>query len=270
MKVRTATCLAIISALICIVVAADSASLTARAQQQPQVLRMLVQSHPDAGKKCLDIPGAQYVIGMRLQTFECNNQNEEVFAYDQGSQRLIIGHLCVEAWGRGNSGDAVGLGVCNNQPQQRWKVGASGNGDYYQISGFNDLCLDVRGGQKDSGATMQIFTCGAVSNQLWALIEAPTAQAPKCTRYSLSSYAGNIEFMRAANDDWVNHFVDASGKPWTFNWHVLSESDSEIVLYDKSRDRYVRADLFGRKTYARNGGGTDWGTPTNDIIRSDC
>jgi len=242
---------------------------TAAAQQQPQVLRMIIQSHPNAGKKCLDIPSAQYIAGMRLQTFDCNNQNDETFAYDQGTQRLFIGHLCVESWGRGDAADAVGLGVCIDAPNQQWRATASG--EYYQFAGMNNHCLEIKAGAKDGGAPLQIANCQtASSSQLWALIEAPNPQPARCTHISLHvPGGGDVEFLRTANDEWVNQFVDPNGKPWTFNWRSLSESDSELILYDQSRDRYGRFDLFGRKTYARNGATGGWGTPAS-IIRSDC
>jgi hypothetical protein len=68
----------------------------------------------------------------------------------------------------------------------------------------------------------------------------------------------DIEFMRTANDRWVKHFVDPAGKAGTFNRRMLSANGAEVGLYDKSRDHYVRFDLFGRKGYARNGSSGSW------------
>ena len=261
---------AIAVATFCVVIAVNGNLFRAVAQQQPQILRMVIQSHPAVGQKCLDIPNAQYIIGVRLQTFDCNNQNDEVFAYDQATQRLFIGHLCVESWGRGDAADPVGLGICGDSPSQRWKVTASG--EYYQLTGMNNRCLEIKAGGKGAGVPLDIQNCQtADASQLWELVEAPNAQPARCSHISLHvPSGGDIEFLRTASDQWVNQFVDASGKPWTFNWRSISESDSEIIVYDQSCDRYGRVDLFGRKSYAHNGSAGSWGTPAADVIRSDC
>jgi len=269
MPFRSFASFAVVVAALCAGIVVAAKPFRAAAQQPPQLLRMIIQSHPDVGQKCLNIAGAQFVAGMRLQTFDCNNQNEEIFGYDQGAQRLIIGHLCVESWGRGDSADAVGLGVCSDAPSQKWRMSASG--DYYQIVGMNNRCLEIRTGLKGSGAPLDIANCQAgAAGELWALIEAPTAQPSRCTHFSLHNPGGgDIEFMRTASDEWVNHFV-TDGKSYTFTWHLQSESQSELLLYDRSRDRYARVDLSGRKTYARNGSAGGWGAPFSDIFLLDC
>src|SRR3954466_13740666 len=113
---------------------------------------MLIQSHPDVGSKCLDIPYGRFVIGMRVQSWDCNNANAQIFSYDAESQELKIGALCVESWGRGIAQDPVGLGTCNRAARQLWKMVQAGN--YYQISGVNGLCLNVRGAAKERGAVV--------------------------------------------------------------------------------------------------------------------
>src|SRR5271170_492719 len=87
--------------------------------------RMVIQVSPDVGGKCLDVPNAQFVAGMRLQTWDCDSGKSQIFVYDDQGQTLKIGTLCVEIWGRGDPQDAVGLGVCNGGASQRWKMVAS-------------------------------------------------------------------------------------------------------------------------------------------------
>jgi hypothetical protein len=251
--------------------------LSAQGVPSPQVLRMVIQSHPNAGQKCLDIPDAQFITGMRLQTFDCNNQSDQTFEYDQGMQRLVIGHLCVESFGRGDVADGVGLGACNGAPNQRWRMGAIGN--YYQIVGVNNRCLEIRPGAIGNGAPLDIQNCQPGSaGQLWALIEAPNPQAA-CTHVAIRFFTdlcGNctkppfdIEVLRTTNGAWVTQYVDGNGHPGTSNWRSLIENGSELVFYDQSRDLYARIDLFGRKTYLRKGNVVEW-TPVSNIIRSDC
>jgi hypothetical protein len=242
-----------------------------------QVLRMVIQSHPNTGQKCLDIPDAQFIAGMRLQTFDCNNQSDETFEYDQGMQRLVIGHLCVESFGRGDATDGISLGACNGAPNQHWKMGAIG--DYYQIIGVNNLCLEIRSGAVDNGAPLGLQNCQPGSaGQLWALIQASNSQAA-CTHVALRFFAdlcGNctkppfdIELLRTTNRAWITQYVDGNGRPGASKWRSVSESNNELVFFDESRDLYARIDLFGRKTYLRKENTADW-IPVSNIIRSDC
>lgn len=249
------------------------AGLSTQGVAYAQVLRMVIQSHPNAGQKCLDIPAAQFIAGMRLQTSDCNNRSDETFEYDQGMQRLVIGHLCVEPLG---GGDGVGLAACTGAPNQRWAMAAIG--DYYQIIGANNRCLGIRPAAIGNGAPLDIQNCQPGSaGQLWALIQAANPQ-PACTHIAVRFFAdlcGNctkppfdIELLRT-NRAWVTQYVDGNGNPGTSNWRSLSENGSELVLHDQSRDMYARIDLFGRKTYLRKGTAGDW-IPVSDIIRSDC
>jgi hypothetical protein len=139
--------------------------------------RMKIQSHPDLGGRCLDVPNGQFTRGMRVQMWDCNNSAAQIFSYDDTSEQLKIGNLCVESWGRGDLQDAVGLGSCNGGANQHWKMMASN--DYYQIAGVNGLCLDIRYGVKQNGTPLDIYTCSAanVVQKLWALLEVPPPDA---------------------------------------------------------------------------------------------
>jgi peptidylprolyl isomerase len=134
-------------------------------QQTPQVFRMQVQSHPDAGAQCLGVLNAQFVEGARLQTTSCASIASQIFTYDQNTQVLAIGSLCVGLGGRGAPASAVGLGSCTGDASQRWRVVA--NGDFYQIVGSGDRCLDSASLLIPQNCVVQ------ASTQLWALIEAP-------------------------------------------------------------------------------------------------
>jgi hypothetical protein len=266
-----------LTAVAMIATVLTAGGLSAQGAPSTQLLRMVIQSHPNAGQTCLDVAGAQFISGMRLQTFDCNNQSDQIFEYDQSIGRLVIGHLCVEAAGRGDAADAVGLGACNGAPNQHWRMAATGN--YYQIVGVNDRCLEIRPGVGGNGAPLDIEDClPGAAGQMWALIEAPGPRAA-CTHVAVRFFAdlcGNctkppfdIEVLRAANDSWVTQYVDGNGKPGSSSWRSLFEDSSELLFYDQSRDLYARIDLFGRKTYLRKGNTGDW-TPVSNIIRSDC
>jgi hypothetical protein len=135
--------------------------------------RMVIQSHPEVGGKCLDVANRQFVPELRIQMFDCNNTVGQTFSYDDTNEQLAIGNLCMESWGRGDLQDAVGLGSCTGGPNQKWKLVAT-NG-YYEIVGVNGLCLDIRYGVKENGTPLDIYTCAAanVVQKLWSLIQAP-------------------------------------------------------------------------------------------------
>jgi TPR repeat protein len=136
-------------------------------------LRMVVQSHPSLGGKCIDVPNHQILPGMRVQMWDCNNGLAQIFSYDEASQQLTIGNLCVESWGQGHPQDLVGLGSCDNGNKQHWRVVAAG--EYYQIIGVGGLCLDISSVDKENGAPLQVSPCldTRAARQLWALLEAP-------------------------------------------------------------------------------------------------
>jgi hypothetical protein len=165
--------------------------------------RLTIQSHPNVGAKCIDVPYAHFARGIRLQMWNCgkvvvwgepntevtlgvvrksgrseirvrlgetavNGPAAQAFSYDEKSQQLTIGNLCVESWGRGDPQDAVGLGACNNADSQRWKLAQ--NGQYYQIVGIKGLCLEPRNGASDNGAPLDLAECAAArAQQLWTL-----------------------------------------------------------------------------------------------------
>jgi hypothetical protein len=136
--------------------------------------RMIIQSHPDVGARCIDVPNAQFVRGMRVQMWDYNNTVAQIFSYDESKQQLTIGNLCVESWGGGDPQDGIGLEPCNGRANQRWNMVASN--DYYQIIGINNRCLEVRYGNKygvkDNGVPLDIMDCDASRAQrIWALLE---------------------------------------------------------------------------------------------------
>jgi PDZ domain-containing protein/ricin-type beta-trefoil lectin protein len=165
--------------------------------------RMMIQSHPDLGSRCIDVPYAQFFRGMGLQMWSCNSvlvwgqPNTEVtlgiarktgrseirvrlgetatqgpvaqvFSYDETTQEMRIGNLCMESWGQGDPYDPVVLGACKGAPNQHWRLVASGA--YHQIIGIKDLCLEPRNSARENGSPLDIAECGANHpQQLWTL-----------------------------------------------------------------------------------------------------
>lgn len=168
---------------------------------------MTIQSHADVGARWIDVPYAQFYRGMGLQMWSCNNTLiwgqpntevalgiarktgrseirvrlgetatqgpvEQVFSYDEKTQEMKIGNLCMKSWGQGDPLDPVVLGACSGAPNQHWRLIPSGA--YHQIIGIKDLCLEPRGAANVNGAPLDIAECGANRpQQLWTF-KAPT------------------------------------------------------------------------------------------------
>jgi hypothetical protein len=126
---------------------------------------VLIQGHPDAGGKCVDVAGGQIIPGNSLIVYDCRDSTNQVFAYE--NQLITIGGLCVDALGgAGKSGDAVGLWTCNGEANQHWTIAM--RGDYFEVVGINGLCLDITGGGlATDGAPLELYPCHGQANQLW-------------------------------------------------------------------------------------------------------
>jgi hypothetical protein len=46
------------------------------------------------------------IVGIGAQIFGCNNQAEEIFAYDQGTRCSVIDHLRVDSWPGARPGES--------------------------------------------------------------------------------------------------------------------------------------------------------------------
>jgi len=189
--------------------------------------QMVIQTHADMGGKCVDVPFARFFAGMRLHTWDCNNINNgiaQVFAYDDQTQELKIGGLCMTSWGRGYPQDAVGIDTCHGGANQHWRMQAAG--DYYQIIGINNQCLELRNEIKDSAAPLDLQDCDAKRAwRLWALVEAPSpgsspppvAQAPvaappaRADASAAGCYTDNYTFSAVLSQSTTANSVSAGG-----------------------------------------------------------
>ena len=62
------------------------------------------------------------------------------------------------------------------------------------------------------------------------------------------------DMKRTAGNEWLE--TNTRGSKWTFR--SITENSSEIVLYDASRDVYVRMDIPARKMLVRKGAAKPW------------
>jgi len=79
----------------------------------------------------------------------------------------------------------------------------------------------------------------------------------------------NGELKRTAGDEWTGTYIDGNNRPGSTHWRLTSQSASEVLLHDGSRDLYVRFDLPARKGFLRRGRGGNW-INASEILSTDC
>lgn len=123
--------------------------------------------------KCVDVPWGNIAVGTELAIYDCNNRQNQQFAF-LPSGEIKVGGLCVDAYGgHGNNGDHVGLWSCHGGPNQKWRLE---NGS---IIGMNNRCLDIAGGSRDNGAKLLLWDCHGGLNQKWNITSRVTITDPQ-------------------------------------------------------------------------------------------
>jgi len=139
-------------------------------------LRMVVQSLPAVGGRCMNVPADKAADGLRVQMWDCNNSPTQTFVYDDQSRELKLGEKCLESLGAGKAKakakDPVGISSCNGRDNQKWSIVPSK--DVYQIVSANGLCLDITKAVANNGTPLDVYPCAPENPvQLWVLTEAP-------------------------------------------------------------------------------------------------
>jgi hypothetical protein len=132
----------------------------------PIVFRMAILSAAQNPVHCIDVPNSQFVQGAKLQMWDCNNTNAQLFSFNLTSQQLMIGNLCVQVPANAAAGAAAVLGPCSAQPNVQWSV--KQNGNWAQLVGLKGLCLSSGGQtQAPDGTPLQIAACANTAAQYW-------------------------------------------------------------------------------------------------------
>jgi hypothetical protein len=110
-------------------------------------------------------------------------------------------------------------------------------------------------------------------------IEREAATTATCTQLAFRQTADlcnnctappwNGELNKISGEEWTATFVDGHNKPGVSHWRLTSQTSSEMVLHDASRDIYRRFDLTARKGFIRSGATGNW-TAASDILSTDC
>ena len=132
---------------------------------------------------CIDVPNADFAPGTRLQIWECNQTNAQLWrlthkAPGQFEVRRAGTNLCFDTPGGGPfQGQSVTQSSCNSSNAQRFHAEPLPGGVQLRRLG-TDLCVDVVNGSNDFGAELQLFACNGTAAQIFAL-DTPVTQLQK-------------------------------------------------------------------------------------------
>lgn len=114
------------------------------------------------GGKCLDVSGGATEDGAKIQLWDCNGSDAQVWTYVDGQIRGPGGRCLDVTWANDADGTPVQLWGCNGGVAQRWTWNADGT-----IQGLSGKCLDVSGGGRDNGTPIQLWPCNGTTAQNW-------------------------------------------------------------------------------------------------------
>ena len=113
--------------------------------------------------RCIDIPGANPVDGVRLQTYDCNGTAAQQWAANSDGTMRAMGKCMDPAGGALTNGTPIQLVTCNGNAVQRFTLSAAG--DLVNVSA--NRCVDVVDRNTANGALLQLWDCTGGSNQKW-------------------------------------------------------------------------------------------------------
>ncbi len=114
------------------------------------------------GGKCLDVNGGATHDGAKVQLWDCNGSDAQVWTYVDGEIRGPGGRCLDVTWANDASGTPVQLWGCNGGVAQRWTWNEDGT-----IQGLSGKCLDVANADTGNGTQIQIWDCDGTPAQNW-------------------------------------------------------------------------------------------------------
>lgn len=192
----------------------------------PQII-----SPQDTGR-CIDVAGGSKDRGAGLLQWDCHggdNQSFRLISFNaaQGTYQITAKHasLCVSISST-NDGTALVQDTCKGTPEQLWKTYVS-NG-YIRFTNLKtNKCMDIAGGSKAAGATVQLYSCNNTPAQ-WFRVGA-ISPIPGSNTYS----PPKVNLLRAGTNLAVN------GRPYptmTYMWlypRDLNDAEQMFDLFTK-------------------------------------
>jgi hypothetical protein len=90
----------------------------------------------------------------------------------------VLSGLCLDARGPARNGTPIQQWTCNKISNENWQPGEY-IPDYIpplisRVSGTNNYCLDIPGGQRTPGLALQIYRCNGTEAQQWWIAASPS------------------------------------------------------------------------------------------------
>ena len=128
-----------------------------------------------------------------------------------------------------------------------------------------ELAIDYFYGDLDGDGVAEV-TISRVLGNPWAMLR-QLGMSPPARLLDRITYRGNNgpkaivgEVHRTGTDQWVE-----TNNAGSLGFRSMSETDSELVLYDASRDIYFKAELTTRRFFTRTGTTQSW-RPTYEVV----
>jgi beta-glucanase (GH16 family) len=117
-----------------------------------------------ASGRCLDIPAANPVDGVRLQIYDCNGTAAQQWAINGDGSVQALGK-CMDAAAAGTAaGTVIQLYTCNGSSAQKFTLSPAG--DLVNLAA--NRCVDVSGAGTANGTQLVLWDCSGAPNQKWS------------------------------------------------------------------------------------------------------
>lgn len=148
--------------------------------------------------KCLDISKSSTANGTQLEIFQCNNGNNQVWAWNTGTlppttggsgatiktsgllqSGMTAAKLCLDSVGASAANKNVAQTfACNSADKaQKWAEYSDGTIRFMGASTTSTACLDVVGQGTKAGTKVDIYACNGGANQVWTMTNITTGAA---------------------------------------------------------------------------------------------
>lgn len=129
----------------------------------PAIIRKQI-TRMDNINKCIDIEQNKTDNGTKIQMYDCNPGDAQLFTYIPSTQQLKSANgKCLDVdGGNVNNGTKIQLWECDdNNQNQKWKY----DDQSIKWAPHNNKCIDANGGSLDNGTKMQIWDCNGGNAQ---------------------------------------------------------------------------------------------------------
>ncbi len=114
--------------------------------------------------KCVDVPGANFVDGAKLQMYTCNSTSAQKWTFANGALQAAANNMCMDVAGGGTAAATpIQIATCSGNAAQQWVLTAAGD----LVNPQSNRCLDINGWNGNDGANLIIWDCTGGANQKW-------------------------------------------------------------------------------------------------------